>query len=251
MSIIFNPDYTGHITDEDTASKIYAFADDTAVHVGTPRDIVIYRETLIDYSVATGSITNLAKSEAVLLGSWRQVKLDVGVWKVTASKYLGVITGADKAISGADKAIFAKPISDRIAKVQSQLDMWDTRLSSLPVDRAMVAKTMCLSIIWYHAGLMPGWEKTLNELDKKVTSFIWKGTLLLPKEKGGLGLWSLKAKNYAFQSSWILKLNLGTLNPYLESTLLMAAKFYAEKANTDVPLWESRTVSTGLTTLPP
>ena len=57
----------------------------------------------------------------------------------------------------------------------------------------MVAKTMCLSIIWYHTGLMPGWEKTLDELDKKVTSFIWKGTLskvaratlLLPKEKGG------------------------------------------------------------------
>ena len=74
--------------------------------------------------------------------------------------------------------------------------MWDSRLSSSLVDRAMVAKTMCLSIIWYHAGIMPGWEKTLDELDKKVTSFIWKGTmskvarvtLLLPKEKGGLGL---------------------------------------------------------------
>ena len=26
--------------------------------------------------------------------------------------------------------------------------------------------------IWYHAGLMPGWEKTLDDLDKKVTSFI-------------------------------------------------------------------------------
>ena len=73
------------------------------------------------------------------------------------------------------------------------------------MDRAIVAKTMCLSIIWYHAGLMPGWEKTLDELDKKVTSFIWKGTmskvaratLLLLKEKGGLGLWSLKAKNNA------------------------------------------------------
>ena len=126
--------------------------------------------------------------------------------------------------------------------------MWDSRLSSSPVDRAMVAKTMCLSIIWYHAGLMPGWEKSLDELDKKVTSFIWKGTmskvaratLLLPKEKGRLGLWSLKAKNNAFRSSWILKLSLGKLNPYLESTLRMAAKFYAEKANTDVPLWESR-----------
>ena len=149
----------------------------------------------------------------------------------------GVITGDNKVIS-------AKDISDRIAKVQSQLDMWDTRLSSSPVDRAMVAKTMCLSIIWYHAGLMPGWEKTLDELDKKVTRFIWKGTmakvaratLLLPKEEGGLGRWSLKAKNNAVRSSWILKLSLGKLNLYLESTLLMAAKFDAEKANMDVPL---------------
>ena len=107
----------------------------------------------------------------------------------------------------------------------------------------MIAKTMCLSIIWYHAGLMPGWEKALDALDRKVISFIWKGTLskvaratlLLPKEKGGLGLWSLKAKNDAFRSSWILK-----LNPYLESTLRMAATFYATAANTDVSLWESR-----------
>ena len=95
---------------------------------------------------------------------------------------------------------------------------------------------------------MPGWEKALDALDKKVINFIWKGTLskvaratlLLPKEKGGLGLWSLKAKNNAFRSSWILKLNLGKLNPYLESTLRMAATFYATAANTDVPLWESR-----------
>ena len=96
-----------------------------------------------------GGITNLAKSEAVLLGRWRQSNPDVGLRMVAASKYLGVITGADKVLS-------AKAILDRIAKVHSQLDMWDSGLSSSPVDRAMVAKTMCLSIIWYHAGLMPG-----------------------------------------------------------------------------------------------
>ena len=89
MTIINKPDFTGHFIDEDTLSKISAFADDAAVHVGSLRDIVIYRKTLIDYSAATGSITNLAKSEAVLLGSWRQLKPDVGVQTVTASKYLG------------------------------------------------------------------------------------------------------------------------------------------------------------------
>ena len=73
MSVICNPDFTGHVTGEDTASKISTFADDTAVHLGGLGDIVIYRETLVDYSAATGGITNLAKSEAVLLGSWRQI----------------------------------------------------------------------------------------------------------------------------------------------------------------------------------
>ena len=241
MSIISHPAFKGHVIDEDTSSKISAFADDTAVHVGCLEDIVIYKMTLADYSAATGGITNLTKSEAVLLGSWRSLKPDVGVRTVTASKYLGVITGDDKALS-------KKAMLDRIAKVHAQLDMWDSRLSSSPVDRAMVAKTMCLSIIWYHAGLMPGWDKELDELDKKVTSFIWKGTLpkvaratiLLPKEKGGLGLWSLRAKNNAFRSSWILKLSLGKLNPYLDSTLKMAAEFYSRATNTDVPLWESR-----------
>ena len=72
MLVISNPDFTGHVTGEGMASKILAFADDTAVHLGTLGDICIYRETLIDYSAATRGITNLAKSEAVLLGSWRQ-----------------------------------------------------------------------------------------------------------------------------------------------------------------------------------
>jgi hypothetical protein len=160
---------------------------------------------------------------------------------VNAAKYLGVITGDDKQSS-------SKAIAARIAKVHAQLDMWDARLSSSPLDRAMVAKTMCLSIIWYHAGLMPGWDKELDDLDKRITNFIWKGTmpkvarvtLLLPKEKGGLGLWSLRAKNNAFRSSWILKLCLGKLNPFLEGTLKAAARFYSERAMIDIPLWESR-----------
>ena len=63
-------------TYEETLSKISAFADDTAVHVGSIEDITVYQETLGDYFAATGGITNLAKSEAVLLGSWRQLKPD-------------------------------------------------------------------------------------------------------------------------------------------------------------------------------
>ena len=66
MLVISNPDFTGHVTGEYMVSKISAFADDTAVHLGTLADIVIYRETLVDYSAAMGGIKNLAKSEVVL-----------------------------------------------------------------------------------------------------------------------------------------------------------------------------------------
>ena len=39
MAIINNPDFTGHVIDEETSSKISAFADDMAVHVGSIEDI--------------------------------------------------------------------------------------------------------------------------------------------------------------------------------------------------------------------
>ena len=57
-NIYNNPDFTGHVIDEETSSKISAFADDTAVHMGSIEDITIYQETLGDYSAATGGITN-------------------------------------------------------------------------------------------------------------------------------------------------------------------------------------------------
>ena len=69
LFIINPPGFVGHVIDANVSAKISAFADDTAVHVGSLGNIVIYRKTLTDYSTATGGITNLAKSEAVLLGS--------------------------------------------------------------------------------------------------------------------------------------------------------------------------------------
>jgi hypothetical protein len=65
---------------------------------------------------------------------------------------------------------------------------------------------MCLSLVWYHAALAPGWEPALNRIEKRVQAFIWKksipkvakATLQLPKNKGGLSVWSLINKARAF-----------------------------------------------------
>jgi hypothetical protein len=84
---------------------------------------------------------------------------------VKASKYLGVITG-----NNPDMALAA--IAERENRVYRQLDAWDHKLSSSPIDRIMVAKIMCLSLLWYHAGIAPGWEPTLLRIEKRVQAFI-------------------------------------------------------------------------------
>jgi hypothetical protein len=67
---------------------------------------------------------------------------------VKASKYLGIITGADSELA-------PTAIAEREACVYRQLDAWDTKLSSSPLKRVMVAKIMCLLLVWYHVALAP------------------------------------------------------------------------------------------------
>ena len=113
----------------------------------------------------------------------------------------------------------------------------------------MILKIMCLSIIWYHAGLMPNWTTTLERIEKRATAFLWRGgipkvaksTLIMDKRDGGLNHWNLKAKTAAFQNLWIIKLLTGRLNPILVSAFKAITELYTAKAKVEIPLWESRT----------
>jgi hypothetical protein len=185
--------------------------------------------------LATGGVTNFNKSEAVLCGSWRRDPLDLGIKVVPATKYLGVITRDDKAMA-------TKAIHEREARVYRQLEAWDARLSSLPVDRVMVAKIICLSLVWYHASIVPGWTPALKHIEKRVQDFIWrkgipkvaKATLRLPKQEGGLKVWSLTDKANAFIMMGVIKVLLSKTNPILESTIQAATNWYAAKSGARV-----------------
>ena len=95
MAIIAHKHFKGQETLQGHFVKISAYADDTAVHLGTLTDVKIYRLLLWQYSLATGGITNFNKSEAVLCGKWRDSPPNLGIRIVKASKYMGVITGND------------------------------------------------------------------------------------------------------------------------------------------------------------
>jgi hypothetical protein len=53
-----------------------------------------------------------------------------------------------------------KVIAEQEARIYRQIDAWDHKLSSSPIDKVMVAKIMCLSIALYHAGIAPGWSNS-------------------------------------------------------------------------------------------
>jgi hypothetical protein len=141
-----------------------------------------------------------------------------------------------------------KAITEREARIYRQIDTWDHKLSSSPIDRVMVAKIMCLSITWYHAGIAPGWEHALKRIEKRIQAFIWRGSipevakapLRLPKKEGGLSVWSLMDKARAFTSMWVVKFLQNNTNPILQDTIQAATNWYAVSKGTKVLLWESR-----------
>jgi hypothetical protein len=120
---------------------------------------------LRQYALATGGVTNFYKSEEVLCRRWHNLAPNLGIKVAKSSKYLRVITGYDSSMA-------QKAIAEREARIYRQIDMWDHKLSSSPIDKVMVAKIMCLSIVWYHMGIAPGWEPALKRIEKRIQAFI-------------------------------------------------------------------------------
>jgi hypothetical protein len=91
---------------------------------------------------------------------------------------------------------------------------------------------------------VPEWELALKRIEARVQSFIWKegipkvakATLRLPKNEGGLSVWSLLDKARAFTSMWVVQ---NMTNPVLQSTIQAATNWYASAKGITVPIWES------------
>ena len=100
----------------------------------------------------------------------------------------------------------------------------------------------------------PGWEDSLLRIEKAVNDFIWKhsipkvarATLLMDKAKGGLGVWVLIPKAWAFQSVWIAKHVNRTLNPILTNTI----EGFSQKKCWFIPPHKFRVIYNSLSKLP-
>ena len=137
QNIINNPNFKGHHLGDRTA--IIAFADDTLVHIADNSDLAIATDTLHKANEATGGKTNFnKKSEAIFTGRWKHNPPRIPFKIVSCTKYLGVPVGNNN-----------KEIQEKwekiIESITKELDYWHKRVSSFPLDRMLILKTMGLS----------------------------------------------------------------------------------------------------------
>ena len=111
-------------------------------------------------------------------------------------------------------------------------------------DRMLVIKLMFLSLIWYHASIMPIPEGLLESVERKVLSFLWSGgmckvrkaQLYKGKKEGGLGFWDIPAKVAALRTTWVMKYMLNKLSPELLEAWGHWTLLWEQRAGTHVPL---------------
>jgi hypothetical protein len=90
LVVINHKSFKGHEMLLGSFVKISAYADDTAVHLGSLADIEIYCLLLQQYALATGGVTNFYKSEGVLCKRWCSLAPKLGIKVAKSPKYMYV-----------------------------------------------------------------------------------------------------------------------------------------------------------------
>ncbi len=216
QNLINNEEFKGLKVDT-YKKKVGAYADDTVIGVSSVEDIQRFNRTFKDFEKATGMALNPSKSEAVLLGKWKEdpppgIPFPVKKWV----KYLGCPVGH---LTGRDYSKIYKDMED---KIHSTFIKWKGAASS-QWDRTVIAKTMVLSKLWYMASVIPWDMGSLRRIQKHTLNYLWsygsskvgKAQLMRPKKKGGLGIWQLPSKVRALNASWGFALHDGSMGTEL------------------------------------
>ncbi|KAI8478588.1 hypothetical protein Bbelb_436860 [Branchiostoma belcheri] len=178
--------------------KMVQYADDNTCVLSDQPSIDRTFETIGRYEAGTGSKLNMGKTEALWLGSWRGRRDEPYPIKRWTSDSLTILGSP---IGGVRLAVDAW--MQRFAKFKAKLQAWKDRQLTL-FGKVLVVNSIATATLWYIAPVYPLPPSVKVKIEKEIHHFLWDGktevvarrTLLLPKEKGGLGLVSvpLKAK---------------------------------------------------------
>ena len=96
-----------------------------------------------------------------------------------------------------------------IKNINLTVNMWATRRFMSLKSKVFIINCFILSKAWYIAQILPPPQNVIDKIEKNVRKFLWKGFLekiaypetLLPKDKGGLSLPSVKHKAQALATA--------------------------------------------------
>lgn len=189
-----------------TIHKIALFADDILIFIKNPLlSIPALMQCLNKYSSVSGYKINENKSEAMMIsGNW-PIQLNDNVsfhWSKQGFRYLGIVLTAN----------FTQLYDVNYNKLIRQIKNDITRWEILPLSLLGRVETVRMNLLPRMLFLFQSLPvkvpiTTFNMLDKLISKFIWQRKrprirlkiLLLPKEKGGLGLPNLKYYYWAAQ----------------------------------------------------
>ena len=183
-------------------SKDQDYVDDISAISTEIQDLFILDETFALFEKVSGTVLNRSnKSKIMGLGGWRDRQEWPLPWlkpenklKIFGIHFLPTIKESQNASWEACTAGF-----------RSCLHSWSSRFLPTLSQRVMVLSTFAMSKLWYLAQILPIPKKVVEQLEKEVRGFLWRGRieklpleeLYAPVKEGGLGLPSIQAKGDA------------------------------------------------------
>uniref|UniRef100_A0A4W6F6F5 Reverse transcriptase domain-containing protein n=1 Tax=Lates calcarifer TaxID=8187 RepID=A0A4W6F6F5_LATCA len=180
-----------------------AYADDINIFVSNQEDVQCLQGALSLYEKATSARVNWAKSEALLLGQWRDRAvpfLPGGLkWEREGLKVLGVFLGTE--------GYKLRNWEGMREEVCARLSRWKWLLPQLSYrGRVLVVNNLVASTLWHKLIPLTPPRGFIEDIQRTILDFFWSGkhwiraaALCLPVAEGGQGLVDIQSKVAAFR----------------------------------------------------
>ena len=186
--------------------KLSQYADDTTSFIKDQSSLKTLLELLDQFKECSGLKMNKSKSEAMWLGKDKDNKDELYDLKWPQTPIIALGT----AFQSYDKQLCEQEnFLEKITKAQKICNMWRQRDLTL-YGRITIVKTLGLSKLISSSACLPTPPYVVTMIDKLVSAFVWnnkppkikRGTMIGPKEKGGLDLPDYDSIRKSLLAAW-------------------------------------------------
>ena len=223
-------------------TKLLQFADDTTAVLSDLDSARALFGLLECFEKASGLKLNVAKTEAMWIGSLQNCENEpLGVkWK-TCVKFLGIYITYDVQI------LVEKNFKQRLKKIRNTINLWKSRGLSIH-GKVNIIKTLLFSTMIYPTGcssVLCTPFKVIKEFNSLVFRFLWNGndkairlSTYAPYDQGGLKMLEYESMVKALRLSWLKRIvdpdYFGFWKSYLDHLLVYEGGLFLVQCNYDI-----------------